>query len=64
MVILNNLACRHDPSCRCAVQPETPLQITSGGEKNLLYTGERLIGTEFYTCIQPGSGCAAGNGLK
>jgi hypothetical protein len=43
MVILNNLACSPDPYCRCAVQPEIPLRITSWGEKNLLYTGKRLI---------------------
>jgi hypothetical protein len=47
MVILNNLACRPDPYCRCAVQPEIPLQITSWGEKNLLYTGKRLIQRNF-----------------
>jgi hypothetical protein len=33
MLILNNRAYEHDPSCRCEVQPEISHQITSGGER-------------------------------
>jgi hypothetical protein len=47
MVILNNLHASLIRTAYVQFNRKIPLQITSWGEKNLLYTGKRLIQRNF-----------------